>query len=251
MPQHLPTFEILLTSFSAAAESNTEPFSPTDTWKAVASSKKCTFLPSQTCIRGSTPFFFFHPSIQTLRKTSIKVRSAWAESSIDRTVLYQMIFISSSFRAFSARLTWCQRWHSSLEAIFMWLNYCVHSSIVAAVNANRICAEEFLRVSEIKKSRKRNSLVLQPPTQGHDCIPLMSFSLAHCLIFLHMLFSASCRTILATSSSKLDSLSSQHSYVRCTVLSWRIIQFTVCKELPGHRRCAWLRWQPWRPFCLQ
>lgn len=115
-------------------------------------------------------FFFLRPPIysNTLRGTSIKVRSACAESSIGRNALYQVIFIASSFRAFSARLTWGQRWCSSLEAIFMRLNYCVHSSIVAAFNANRICDEKLLRVSEIKKSMKRNNLVLQPPTQGHD-----------------------------------------------------------------------------------
>lgn len=127
-----------------------------------------------------------------------------------------MIFIASSFGAFSAPLTWCQQWHSRLEAIFMWLNYCVHSSIVAAFNANRICTEKLLRVSEIKKSMKRNPLVFQPPTQGHDSLyssdVFFSLSLSHWLIFFHMLFSVSCRTIHARSASMLDSLSSQHYF---------------------------------------
>lgn len=119
-----------------------------------------------------------------------------------------MIFIASSFRAFSARLTWGQRWCSSLEAIFMRRNYCVHSSIVAAFNANRICDEKLLRVSEIKKSMKRNNLVLQAPTQGHDsCIALMSFSLHHCLILSHA-FLCELQNHRAA-SARTDSLSSQ------------------------------------------
>lgn len=212
VPQHLPTFEILLTSFSAPAESNTEPFSPTDTRKAVTSSKKFTFLPSQTCIRGSTPFFFFflRPPIysNTLRGTSIKVRSACAESSIGRNALYQVIFIASSFRAFSARLTWGQRWCSSLEAIFMRLNYCVHSSIVAAFNANRICDEKLLRVSEIKKSMKRNNLVLQPPTQGHDGLYCSDVIFSSPLLVLSHAFLCELQNHRAA-SARTDSLSSQ------------------------------------------
>lgn len=114
--------------------------------------------------------FFLHPPIYsiTLRFTSIKVRWICTDSSIGRCMFHQ-IFIAS-FRPSSATLTWCQRWRSSLEDIFMWLNYCVHSSIVSAFNANRICAEKSSECLRSRKSMKRNPLVLQPPTQGHESL---------------------------------------------------------------------------------
>lgn len=72
----------------------------------------------------------------------------------------------------------------------MWLNYCVHSSIVAAFNANRIGTENLLRVPEIKRGVKRNPLVLQPPTQGHDSLHSSDVIFSHPLfdIFSHAFF---------------------------------------------------------------
>lgn len=73
---------------------------------------------------------------------------------------------------------------------------------------NRICTEKLLRVLKIKRSMKRSSLVLLLPTQGHAALPLMSFALAHCLIFFRMLLPVSCRAVHATSGGTCTAPSS-------------------------------------------
>lgn len=112
-----------------------EPFPLTDTRKSVTSRKKYTLLDSQTCIRGSTPFFFSNPPIywNTLWGTFIKVgRACKGSGNGIANVRYQMIFIASSPRAIS---TLCQHRRFILEAICTWLNCSAQSSIVTAFNA--------------------------------------------------------------------------------------------------------------------
>lgn len=92
-----------------------------------------------------------------------------------------MIFIASSARANSTRLTWCQQWSFILEAIFVALTAVQSLPLLLLSMQNRICNEKLLRVLKIKRSMKRSSLVLQLPTQRPRCSRSLFDILSHAL----------------------------------------------------------------------